>query len=116
MLGVYGLVTENEEFAQLVADSQRDDALVDLVNHSMRVIADDHSYHYVHMFVGRKFDQEVELLDDTKFPVKRERVEVMINRARLDWTGSSFKVVLNYTGTASWGPVDGVIFVHNRRF
>ena len=79
MLGVFGLVTENEEFAQLVADSQRDDDLVDLVNHAMNVIADDHSYHYVHMFVGRKFDQQVELLDDLKHPVKREVVEVMIN-------------------------------------
>ena len=116
MLGVFGLVTENEEFAQLVADSQRDDALVVLVNHAMNVIADDHSYHYVHMFVGRKFDQQVELLDDLKHPVKREVVEVMINRAHLEWTGSSFKVVLIYTGQASWGPVDGNIFIHNRRF
>lgn len=116
MLGVYGLVTENEEMCQLVADAQRDDDLKQAVNSAMNAIADDYSHRYVHEFVGRKFDQQVELLDDMDYPVKREVVEVMINRARLEWTGSSFRVVLNYTGTASWGPVDGVIFVHNRRF
>jgi hypothetical protein len=116
MLGVFGLVTENEEMAQLVADSQRDDELVDLVNHAMNVVADNHTYHYVHMFVGRFFDQKVELLDELGYPTKKEVIEGMINRASLEWTGSSFRVVVNYTGTASWGPVDGTIFIHNRRF
>ena len=116
MIGVYGLVTENEEMAQLIADSQLDDELTDMANSAMRGVADDRSQHYVHEFVGKKFDQQVELLDDMNYPVKREVIEVMINRARLEWTGSSFRVVLNYTGTASWGAVDGTIFVHNRRF
>jgi hypothetical protein len=116
MIGVYGLVTENEEMCQLVTDSQRDSALTQMVNHAMEAVADDRSQHYVHEFVGKKFDQQVELQDEFGSAIKKEVIEVMIIRANLEWTGSSFKVVLIYTGQASWGPVDGNILIHNRRF